>query len=96
MKKVMVQFSNPGVTAKQFDQIWDELRKAGHEHPFGLIHHVAGQQGNNWVVVDVWESAEHFNKFSEILMPILKKVGVAQVPPVITPVHYELSGEVHA
>lgn len=96
MKKVMVQFNTPGMTAKQFDQAWDELRKAGQEHPFGLIHHVAGQQGNNWVVVDVWESAEHFNKFGETLMPILKKIGVALVQPVITPVHFELSGEVHA
>ena len=96
MKKVLVQFSSPGMTAKQFDQVWDELRKAGQEHPVGLIHHVAGQQGNNWVVVDVWESEELFNKFGETLMPILKKVGVTQVPPVITPVYYELSGEVHA
>lgn len=96
MNKVMVQFNTPGMTAKQFDQAWDELRKAGQEHPFGLIHHVAGQQGDNWVVVDVWESAEHFNKFGETLMPILKKIGVELVQPVITPVHYELSGEVHA
>ena len=96
MEKIMVQFNIPGMTSKQFDQAWDELRKAGLEHPSGLIHHVAGQQGNNWVVVDVWESAEHFNKFGETLMPILGKVGVTPVPPVITPVHYELSGEVHA
>ena len=96
MKKVLVQFSSPGMTAKQFDQAWDELRKAGQEHPVGLIHHVAGQQGNNWVVVDVWESEELFNKFGETLTPILEKVGVTLVPPVITPVYYELSGEVHA
>ena len=96
MKKVLVQFNIPGMTAKQFDQAWDELRKAGQEHPVGLIHHVAGPQGNNWVVVDVWESEDHFNKFGETLMPILKRIGVTQVPPVMTPVHYELSGEVHA
>ncbi|MEO6732650.1 MAG: hypothetical protein ABIN01_15625 [Ferruginibacter sp.] len=96
MKKVLVQFSCPGMTAKQFDQAWDELRKAGHEHPDGLIYHVAGQQGNNWIVVDVWQSEELFNKFGETLTPILKKVGVTQVPPMITPVYYELAGEVHA
>jgi hypothetical protein len=96
MKKVLVQFNIPGMTAKQYDQVWDELRKAGQEQPSGLIHHVGGQQGNNWVVVDVWESEEHFNKFGETLTPILKKVGVTPVQPVLTPVHYELSGEVHA
>ena len=92
MKKILVQFSNPGITAKQFDQIWEELRKAGQTNPSGLLHHVGAQQGNNWVVVDVWESEEAFNKFGETLMPILDKLGIAQVQPVITPVHYEYVG----
>ena len=92
----MVQFNIPGMTAKQYDQAWKDLRAAGYANPKGLVHHTGAQQGNNWVVVDVWESIEHFNKFGETLMPILKKIGVAQVPPVITPVHYELSGAVPA
>lgn len=96
MKKVIVQFNFPGMTARQFDQAWDEIRKAGHEHPIGLLHHVAGQQGNEWVVVDVWESKERFNKFGETLMPILKKIGIKPVTPVITPIHFEYSGAVHA
>ncbi len=96
MKKVLVQFNTPGMTAKQYDQAWDELRNAGQEHPVGLLHHVSAQQGNNWVVVDVWESEAHFSKFGETLVPILNKAGVTQVPPVITTVYYEYSGEVHA
>src|SRR5436853_338701 len=92
MKKVMVQFNIPGMTSKQYDQAWEELRKAGQSNPRGLIHHVGAQQGNNWVVVDVWESGEAFNKFSQTLGPILGKLGVANVPPTITPVHYEQSG----
>ncbi|UEG49378.1 hypothetical protein LK994_12120 [Ferruginibacter lapsinanis] len=96
MEKVIVQFSFPGVTAKQFDQAWDAIRNAGYEHPAGLIHHVAGQQGKNWVVVDVWESEEAFMKFGETLMPILNKIGIPQVAPLITPVYFELFGEVHA
>jgi len=96
MGKQLVQFNIPGMTARQFDQCWDELHKAGIDIPQGLIHHTACQQGNNWVVVDVWESLEEFNKFGETLMPILKKAGIAEVPPVITPVYFELSGAVHA
>ena len=92
MKKVIVQFNIPGMTAKQYDQAWEDLRAAGQSNPKGLIHHVGAQQGNNWVVVDVWETAEAFSKFGETLMPILNKIGVAQVPPVITPVHYEYQG----
>ena len=92
MEKVMVQFNFPGMTAKQYDQCWDELRKAGHANPAGLLHHVGAQQGNNWAVVDVWESENAFNKFGETLVPILNKIGVSEVQPVITPVHYELAG----
>ena len=80
------------MTSKQYDQAWEEVRKAGHSHPKGCISHVGGQQGNNLVVVDVWESVEAFNKYGETLMPILGKLGVTQVQPVITPVHYEYSG----
>ena len=90
MKKQLVQFNIPGMTAKQYDQCWDELRKAGQANPPGRTYHVGAQQGNNWVVVDVWDSVDAFNKFGETLMPILGKLGVQQVQPVITPVYYEL------
>lgn len=92
MKKILVQFNFPGMTTKQYDQAWEEMRAAGKSNPKGLLHHVGGQQGNNLVVVDVWESAEAFTKFGETLMPILTKLNVANVQPVITPVHYEFSG----
>ena len=92
MKKVMVQFTFPNTTLKQYDQAWTECRAAGHANPQGMIHHVGGQQGNDIVVCDVWESAEAFGKFGDVLMPILKKVGLPAVQPVITPVHYEQSG----
>ena len=94
MEKVIVQFNIPGMTAKEYDQAWIELRKVGLSAPQGLHHHVGAQQGNNWMVVDVWESVGAFNKFGETLMPILGKLGVAvdQIKPVISPVHYEYEG----
>jgi hypothetical protein len=94
MKKVIVQFNIPGMTAKQYDQAWEDLRAAGESHPIGLLQHVGGHQGSNWVVVEVWESAETFNKYSETLMPILRNLGIniSQGKPVITPVHYEYEG----
>jgi hypothetical protein len=91
MKKVVVQFSIPGMTQKQYDQCWEEMRKTGYGNPAGLIHHVGFQKGNNIEAVDTWESEEAFNKFGEILMPIFIKVGVVPVQPIITPVLYEQS-----
>lgn len=94
MERIIVQFNIPGMTAQQYDQTWAELRKAGQTHPHGLHHHAAGQQGNNWLVVDVWESAEAFQKFGETLMPILQRLGIPtdQTAPVITKLHNEYEG----
>ncbi|MGF7042455.1 hypothetical protein [Mucilaginibacter lappiensis] len=96
MERVIVQFNIPGMTAKMYDQVWAELQRAGQSNPMGLHHHVGAQQGNNWLVVDVWESEEAFNKFSETLMPILRKAGVAvdQSKPMITQLYNEYEGAV--
>jgi hypothetical protein len=89
MKKVIVQFNVPGVNTRKYDQAWEEVRKLGHSNPKGLLHHVGGMQGNNLIVIDVWESLEAFNKYGEILMPVLGKLGFPQIQPTIIPVHYE-------
>jgi len=91
MKKQLIQFNIPGMTAKQYDQVWDELRRAGHSHPSGLIYHVATFQGKNCVVCDVWESEEAFTKFGKILNPIFNKLGIRQVQPTMNAVYNEYS-----
>jgi len=53
MKNILVQFNIPGMTAKQYDQTWVELRAIGQSNPKGLLHHFGGQQTNNWVVVPI-------------------------------------------
>ena len=75
MEKVVVHFDMPGMTSSQYDQIWQDLRAMGHENPKGLVYHVGAATANGWMVVDVWESAGHFNEFGKTLMPILVKNG---------------------
>lgn len=91
MEKQFIEFNIPGMTQRQYDQVWDELRRAGHPTPAGLIHHASVFQGNNCLVFDVWESREAFDRFEKILMPILYKVGIDDVQPTITPVLKEFS-----
>lgn len=91
MKKVMIQFDFPEMTAKQYDQVWQDLRAAGHENPQGLVHHVGAPTDKGWKVVDVWENAEKFNEFGQTLMPILNKNGIMPIVPVILPLHNEYS-----
>ena len=93
MKQVVVIFEAPGFTAQHFDQVWEDLRAAGQAHPKGLISHVGFQKPNdNWMVVDVWESAEDFQQFGMTLMPIIQKTGVQVPEPKIFPAHYVLIG----
>ncbi len=94
MEKQLVQFRIPDMTAKQYDQCWDDLRDLGMQNPPGLIHHVGAQLGDGMVVTDVWESMDAFAKFGETLMPILAKMGIAESKPEILPVHYEVFGTV--
>ncbi len=92
MKKVMVHFDIPGMTSNQYDQVWQDLRAAGHANPKGLIHHVGAPTAEGWMVTDVWESADHFNEFGKTLMPILAQNGVPPAEPVVFPLHYLYSG----
>lgn len=91
MNKQLMQFNFSDMTEKQYDQVWNELRRTGYANPAGLLHHVSAFQGNNCLVFDVWESQEAFNEFGKILMPILNKMGIENPTPMITPVLKEIS-----
>jgi hypothetical protein len=41
---------------------------------------------NGWFVADVWESEDAFQQFGEIIRPILREVGAADVQPKVYPV----------
>lgn len=83
----MVYFDMPGVSGEQYDQVWKDLKAAGHAHPKGLLHHAAAPTTSSWLVVDVWESADAFKEFGQVLMPILEKNGMPKNDPVILQLH---------
>lgn len=94
MKQVMVQFDIPGMTAKQYEQIWQDLRTAGYANPKGMQYHFGASAANGWVVVEIWESADLLKEFGKILMPILTKYGFPQDEgPLVLPLHYVYSGK---
>lgn len=87
----MVLFNAPGMTSKQYDQVWDDLRAVGQSHPEGLLYHVGAPTADGWTVVDVWESEELFNEFGKTLIPILEKNQITSKEPTVTQVHYSYS-----
>jgi hypothetical protein len=46
----------------------------------GLLVHTAGEAEGGFRVVDVWESEEAVRRFGEVLVPILREVGVDADP----------------
>ena len=90
MQKVMAQFNVPGMTAKQYDQVMNDLQHDGHKAPKGRQYHIAVQLPNGCMVTDIWDSAEALNQFAGILMPVLIKNGVTPPQPVIFPVYNDV------
>ena len=88
-----VLFEFPGVTQAQYDESAKRLTKGGTLRSLsdwpakGLLSHVAGPTPNGWRVVDVWESETDLKKFADILVPILREVGMPETAPQIFPVH---------
>jgi hypothetical protein len=90
---IVAVFQGPSFTRKQYEDVVSSMMK-GKTRPEspsdwpvdGLLAHIAGEGPNGFRVVDVWESEESFNKFGQVLMPILQKVGV-NVEPEIYPPH---------
>jgi hypothetical protein len=87
MKKIVAQFNMPGFTDEKYRQTLKDLEAAGKEKSSGRLNHVAAQQEDGLLIIDVWESEEALNKFSETLLPILIKNGVKPAQPTLLPLH---------
>jgi hypothetical protein len=46
----------------------------------GLLVHGAGQTDNGFVIFDVFESQEAFDRFTEAVRPIAQEVGIEEAP----------------
>jgi hypothetical protein len=91
---VAVEIDFPGGTLEQYDEV---IRKMGFTPggpgaPGGLFHFVTATD-DGFRVVDVWETIEQFQQFSEEKIgPLSREVGFAQEPHVrTTPVHNYLT-----
>ena len=87
MPIVMVHDS-PGGTQEQYEAVADRLtggRGLGSTEDWpveGILSHVAGPTDGGWCVVDVWESEEAFQRFGELIGPLLAEAGMPGEPRV--------------
>ena len=72
----------PGVTAEQYEEARSRVDWEG-DTPDGAVLHVAGVDGDDLRVTDVWESEEQFHRFvEERLMPVVQEIGIQGEPEV--------------
>jgi len=81
-------------TLAHYDQVIKQLEAAGHGQPPGRQFHVAARKGTGYVVTDVWESQEAFDRFFQILGPLLQQVRSEPEQPSVQflPVHNVIKG----
>lgn len=91
---IVAVFEVSGMTRDQYEQSTD--RVTGGRGPVtksddwpvpGLISHTSAPMPDGWLVVDVWESEEAFQRFGEFIIPVLRELGAPEVTPKIYPVH---------
>lgn len=78
----MMMMEWPGVTVEQYTSVMRTL-DLDSTPARGAVLHIAGMNGTTMHVVDVWESAEAFERFQrERLMAAVEKAGIAGQPRV--------------
>jgi hypothetical protein len=84
----------PGATLDQYDEVIQKMGLTpGGPTPPGAIFHWVAATDDGLLVVDVWETAEAFNKFStEQIQPITQEVGLAEPTVTMHQVHNHLGG----
>jgi hypothetical protein len=89
MPPIVGVFQAPGLTEQQYKESVRQVTggKSKLESPAdwpveGLLVHVAGQGKDGFRVVDVWDSEESFQRFGEVIGPILKELGIDLHPEV--------------
>lgn len=91
---VAVVFEFPGMTQAQYEA--SAVKVTGgrgavtslSDWPVpGIVSHTAAPTPDGWLVVDVWESEEAFERFAEFIVPTLEELGVPDAQPRIFPVH---------
>ena len=89
---VLMVHDAPGGTKEQYDEACSRLTDGRALNSLsdwstgGILSHAAGPTDNGWRVVDVWESEEAFQRFGQVIGPILQEVGMPGQPQLF-PLH---------
>ncbi len=90
---VMAIHKVPSLTRERYEEVVRRLTggkgrfESPEDVPFeGLLVHAAAETDEGFVIFDIFESQEAFDRFGEQIAPIPKEVGIEE-PPKAFPVH---------
>jgi len=90
---ILTVFNLTTMDLKKYNEAIRGLEDAGQGKPEGRLYHVAVRKDDgSMIVTDIWESAELLDEFGKTLIPVLTKVGVTPVEPVVFPVINVIEG----
>ncbi len=90
---VLMVHDSPGGTQEQYEQVVASLTDGRGLNSLsdwpvtGILSHAAAPSEKGWRVVDVWESEEAFQRFGEVISPVLQEVGFPGEPRLF-PIHH--------
>lgn len=84
---LLIRFSPPSLTAKQYDDAVRRLNEEGVFPADGLDYEICFGSGDNLKVSQVWDSREQLDAFGARLMPILAELGINPGEPEVVEVH---------
>lgn len=89
---LLVRFIPKEMSTTKYNEVLSKLSAAGAGAPKGRLFHVAFGPHDALRVSDVWDTQENFERFGQVLMPILQEVGVDPGTPEIIEVYNTIKG----
>ena len=80
---IVLRFAPQGMTAAKYDECTKRLEQAGVGAPAGRLYHVCFGDAENLRVSDIWDSTESFERFGQILRPIMQELGIEGEPEIL-------------
>jgi hypothetical protein len=84
---VLIRFSPPSLTAKQYDEVVRRLSEEGVFPADGLDYEICFGSNGKLRVSQVWDSQQQLEAFGARLRPILADLGINPGEPEVVEVH---------
>lgn len=86
----------PGLTAEVYDAVMQHLDWNEQELPDGFVSHYAAPTDDGWLVFDVWESQEDFERFFDARLGAALAAATGGQAPSLEPRFLPIHNENHA